>query len=575
MQKYGDPLQLKYFDFEDLINSSRVDFIGRQWLYNEVENIFEDQNKRGVLITGNPGSGKSAFLFHLICTKQSSPFIHNRILGYHFCMHSDKGTQNGAKFVRNLANMIARRLTKYREIIERDSFVHRVLHYDCSQDPEWCFEQGILIPLKKLSSRKPRETWFLVIDALDECSTDKAEVLSMLKSKMRQFPLWLKLIMTSRNVSSITSSLDGVQIVELRSDDERNLEDIDTYLSLKVFSLKASIFQKIKTVFSITDNISPTQKIVARLAEKAQGNFLFIKVALESWMLSTDSVSWETFPKSLDSTFQLYFERKYGSQESFQSLRQILEILVATYTPISANEIYLMLKFDRPSLDFEYDLIPKLDEVSLFLWHGLENGLVRIYHSSLSEWLTSDANKGKFYYVKKRNGHKRLANFYLQAAQNCEKPLMPEQVFYLASHIVGGGSGEAQFLSVPSTCVNSSDPETKTTALHMISSTTHSNVTKLLTKHFSNVDCLDSSGRTPVFQAAINGNLDNLIVLFQRGANLNHTVKYAGIESASDSIDSVVECKRKLCEYSLLHASCTLTLTLTLTLLHARGRCAL
>ena len=554
---YSDQWKLKYFDFSDFINSTRAEFTGRQWLYQEMERVLEHTSKRGVLITGNPGSGKSAFLSHLLCSRTSSPLIHNRILGYHFCMHFDKGTQSGAKFAGNLANMIAWRISEYRQVILTDSFVQRVLYKDCPQDPEWCFEQGILTPLKKLE-QQPMKPWYVVIDALDECANDKAEILNMLKSKLPRLPKWLKLIVSSRNVSSITARLDGLQRVELRSDDERNRDDIDTYLSLKVFSLKEPIVNRIKEALKIMDNESPTQKIVSILADKSQGNFQFVKVVLDLWLASGESVTWDTFPKTLDNSYQLYFERKYGTLESFQSLRQIFEVLVATYKPLTLHEMHSLLSLDNPTLDLDYEFMPKLDQVSLFLWHGSGDGLIRIYHTSLSEWLTSEANKGQFYYIKKQNGHKRLARYYLKKAVKNDSPLKPDEAFHLACHVVKGGLDESmvqQFLSLSSSHINTTDPVTRTTALHHSSSSLDADVTKLLVHHFSNIDCLDNDKRTPSFIAATSGRLSNLEILFERGANLNHTSAYLDFEIVSHSQDPVSECKRKLCGYSLLHTA--------------------
>ncbi len=556
---YSDQLELKYFDFSDFINSSRAEFIGRQWLYQEMESVLEHTNKRGVLITGNPGSGKSAFLSHLLCSRTSSPLIHNRILGYHFCMHFDKGTQSAAKFAGNLANMIAWRIGEYRQVILTDSFVRRVLYKDCPQDPEWCFEQGVLTPLKKLQ-QQPTEPWYVVLDALDECASDKAEILNMLKSKLPRLPKWLKLIVSSRNVSSITVSLDGLQRVELRSDDERNRDDIDTYLSLTVFSLKEYIVHRIKTALKITDNETPTQKIVSILAEKSQGNFQFVKIVLDLWLASAESVIWETFPKTLDSSYQLYFERRYGTRESFQSLRKIFEVLVAAYTPLTLHKMHSLLSLDDTTLDLEYEFMPKLDEVSLFLWHGSGDGLIRMYHSSLSEWLTRESNKGKLYYIKKQNGHNRLAKYYLKNVVESNSPLKPEEAFHLASHVVEGGLDESivqKFLSLPSSHINTTDPVTRETALHHSSSSLNADVTRLLVHHFSNIDSLDNDHRTPSFIAATSGHLNSLKVLFERGANLNHTSAFLNVEIVTHSQDQdpVIECKRKLCGYSLLHTA--------------------
>ena len=554
---YSDQWELKYFDFGDFINSSNTEFIGRQWLYQEMERVLEQTSKRGILITGNPGSGKSAFLSHLLCSRTSSPLIHDRILGYHFCMHFDRGTQSGAKFVRNLANMIAWRIPEYGQVISTDVFVSKVLYKDCAQDPEWCFEQGILTPLKKLQQSR-MEPWYVVIDALDECANEKAEILNILKSKLLRFPKWFKLIVSSRNVSTITSSLDDLQRVELRSDDERNREDIDTYLSLKVFSMKESIIHRIKTALKIKTNEAPTQKIVAVLTEKSQGNFQFVKVVLDLWLASAQSFTWDTIPRTLDSSYQLYFERKYNAPESFQSLRQIFEVLVASYTPLNIHEMHSLLRLDNPTLDLEYEFMPKLDQVSFFLWHGSGDGRIQIYHASLSEWLTSEGNKGKFYFIKKQNGHNRLARYYLNNAFESNLPLKPDEAFHLASHIVEGGSDEFMvqaFMSLPSNQINTPDSVTRATALHYSSSSLIADVTKLLVHHFSDVDSLDNDQRTPSFIAATSGHLNNLKIFFQRGANLNHTSSFLDDETASHSQDPITECKRKLCEYSLLHTA--------------------
>ena len=554
---YGDPWKLKYFDFTDFVNSSSTEFIGRHWLFHEMERALEHTSKRGVLITGNPGSGKSAFLSHLLCSKTSSPLIHNKILGYHFCMHFDKKTQDGAAFVRNLANMIAWKISKYRESILTNPFVRRVLFEDCPQDPEWCFEQSVVSPLKQLHL-KPSAPWFIVIDALDECSNEKAEIVNIIKFKSHRLPKWLKLIVSSRNVNNVVAGLDGLQTVELRLDDKRNLEDIDTYLTLKVFSLKESIIETIKTSLTIMDNDTPTQKIVSSLAEKGHGNFLYVKVVLDLWLASAENIKWESFPKTLDSTYQLYFERKYGNPESFQSLREIFEVLVAAYTPLTVLEMHSLFRLDKPTLDLEYEFMPKLDQVSLFLCHGSGDDLIRIHHASLSEWLTSENNKGKIYYVKKQNGHRRLAKYYLKNAEESHSPLKPEESFHLASHIVEGGLDNflvQRFLSLPSEHINTTDSVTQATALHYSARSCTTNVTNLLVQHFSDVDCPDNNQRTPSFIAATMGQVGILMVLFERGANLHLTAANLDIESASHSHDPVTECKRKKCGYSLLHTA--------------------
>ena len=554
MQEYDDPWNLKVFDFTDFIVSSREEFTGRRWLYEEMEQALEHNDKRGVLLTGNPGSGKSAFLSHLLCSRTSSP-VHNRILAHHFCMHFDKKTQDGVSFVQNLANMIATNMSEYRQSVLADSFVSRVLYKDCFQDPEWCFEYAILRPLKKIRP-PPRDSWYVLVDALDECLNEKGDIVNILRSKARLMPKWLKLIVSSRNESTIVAGLKGLQRMELRSDSKENLEDVVTYLTLKVFSLKESVVERFKTSLFIRDNDAPNQIMVSNLAKKGEGNFQFVKVVLDLWLASGGNINWETFPKTLETTYQLYFERKYPTPESFRPLREIFEVLVAAYTPLSIREMCSMFRVGNPTVDLEYDIMPKLSQVSLFLWYGLEGDRVRIHHASLAEWLTSDANKGKVFYVKKQNGHNRLAKYYLKEAE--KSILNPNEAFRLASHVVEGGLEKAlidQFLLLPSRNINSSDHVSQATALHLSAGSSNTNVTELLLRHFSNVDFLDTNRRTPSFIAAATGQVGNLMALSDRGANLHLTTAYLDAEIASHSKDPVEACKRKKCGFSLLHAA--------------------
>ena len=558
--EFDDPLELKEFSFADYVSAFSVNFTGRQWLFHDVEAMFESKSSlSGILIVGDPGSGKSAFVSHLICSKLSSPFIHDRIVGYHFCTHSDKSKQNGAKFVRNIANMIASKIPEYRDLIMSDGFLRRVLHKNCPHDPVGCFDQGIVTPLKRLRI-KPTRPWYIVIDALDEClvgkdSNQDESVVSLLKFKMKRFPKWLKLILTSRNVTSILKNLERIEILSLRSDDPRNLKDIDDFVTRKIYT-HPTIMGKIVVDLDFKDE-SPLDQAVNTLVNESQGNFQYIKIVLDHWSSSDKTLSRLDIPKSLASTYQIYFERNYPLREHFAPVRRIFEVLVAAYEPLTAQELYSVLRDSQTDLDFEYDFIPKLMDLSLFLWHGQANGHVRIYHLSLSEWLTSEDNKGGPFYVKKENGHKLLARYFVERAKKGKLGSTSEEIFHLATHIVEGGSEREAFLSLNSTLINRTDPDTNTTALHHSAANGNSEIATLLQNHFTVVDHADTYGRTPIFIAATTGHYDKVLTLFKRGADLNHRTRPLDAELAHHSRNPIKECKRRLCRYSLLHAAST------------------
>ena len=134
----------------------------------ELENIFEESpSTAGVLITGEPGSGKSALMSQLICSPFSSLLIHENTIGYHLCEYSEKGKRDGARFVRNLVDQIAIKLPKYSEHVENNERLRMELDTRCHKDPTSCFFTAIVGPLRKLEH--PNTLRFIIIDALDEC----------------------------------------------------------------------------------------------------------------------------------------------------------------------------------------------------------------------------------------------------------------------------------------------------------------------------------------------------------------------------------------------------------------------
>ncbi|KAL9988501.1 hypothetical protein ACROYT_G002955 [Oculina patagonica] len=247
------PFDSKEFNLTDYLTIARENFIGRRWLYEEIENAFDPARRvSGVLIVGDPGAGKSALSAQLVCSRTSSRTIHDHVLGYHLCKHADKNTQIAGKFVRNLAEMIARRLPEYGYIVSNSSYIQRSLNTDCVtiQDPVGCFEQAILLPLRSLTN-VPKEDWYVVIDALDECLTQSEtshSIVYLLNNKLPRFPSWLKLVMTSRNESSVVLTSDSITKLVIDPDDSRNIEDIELFLSTKFYQQDGPLLQRVKGI---------------------------------------------------------------------------------------------------------------------------------------------------------------------------------------------------------------------------------------------------------------------------------------------------------------------------------------
>ena len=505
------------------------DFVGRQWLYREVEDAFEEENITGVQIIASPGSGKSAFASQLICSRTSSSFFDTRILGYHFCKYSDKHTQMAGKFVRNLAEMIGRRLPEYGDIVNNNTYIQLSLTEDCIhyQDPVGCFEVAVLSPLRNLKN-KPREIyWFVVVDALDECLTQVEtghSIVYLLNNKIHRFPPWLKVVMTSRNESDVSLHSSKVKKITIDPEDSRNLKDLEIYVTERL-SQERSLLHRVKSWFG-DDSVKLITKLAAEVLSKSQGNFLFVKELLDYWELSRPDLR-DAFvpPKTLGDLYQSYFERLYPRKGNFKYARHILELLVATFEPLRQKQVFELLRLRENNLDEEYSFKNRLKELGHFLKYGKDN-TVTLYHLSLTEWLTSERNEK--YFVSKRKGHETFCDFYLNLIREGRKSKLSKYILKLAQHIALGGRKEAyvqEFLSLPSQIVNSSDPQSKGTLLHLAATMDNRDALELLLTHFTCIDCVDNRGITPAFLAAEHGLVDNVALLIGKGAKVNRKTK--------------------------------------------------
>ena len=522
------PFETKEFNMSEYLEADRAeDFVGRQWLFREVEDALEEENIVGVQVIGSPGSGKSALASQLICSRTSSSFIHGRILGYHVCKYSDKNTQMAGKFVRNLAEMIGRRLPEYGYIVDNNTYIQRSLTEDCihHQDPVGCFELAVLSPLRNLKN-KPRKNWFVVVDALDECLTQGEtgdSIVFLLNNKIHRFPPWLKVVMTSRNESYASLHSSKVKKITIDPDDSRNLKDLEIFVTKRLFQ-EGPLLQRI-TWWLGDDSVKSIAKLATQVLSTSQGNFLFVTELLKDWENSRQEFrNAYVLPKTLCDLYHSYFERLYLRKGSFRPVRHILELLVSAFEPLTQNQMFDLLKVRENSLD-EYDFKDRVRELGHFLKIGKDNTLT-LYHLSLTEWLTSEENQK--YFVSEKKGHETFCEYYFGVIGDRTKNRTKNYTLALAQHIVLGGSKEAhvqEFLSLPSQTINSSDPQNNRTLLHSAATIDNRDALELLFRHFSCVDCVDNRGITPAFLAAERGFVDNLAFLVKKGAKINHKTK--------------------------------------------------
>ena len=522
----GDvPFDTKEFNFTNHLNGARESFTGRLWLYHEMESLLinsEGNNVGGVVVVGEPGAGKSALSAQLICSRLSNPYIHKRIIGYHLCKYSDKASQEPGRFVRNLVDLIARRIPEYGMLIHNSSFIPRILQRSCLRDPYDCFEQAVAIPLRQLQNEF--QYYFIIIDALDECSSDDGgtSIVQFIKDNYNMLPIWLRLVLTSRNDSTVLKHFSSFPKLHLSSTDGRNLQDIELFIATKLFE-DAPLLEKLKIVLR-RSKIDEVSYLTSKLLSQSQGNFHFAKEMLHFWKSDLRSVDLDKLPNTIGEQYESYLRRAYGSREKFKPALAILEILVAAFEPMHIMRLFDVLKI-RETIDYEYDFVYTLKGLSHFITYG-EDNTITLYHQSFKEWLTSNENLGNPYYVSRSRGHRRLADYYLSVVKKNQNSSM--DIYRLVQHVCSDESENRNlddFRSIDSSYINATIDINNRTLLHLAASKSDEKVLHLLRPAFEDIDCEDSYGFTPAFVAAMNGLVKNVNFLISEGANVEHRTK--------------------------------------------------
>ena len=552
------PFDSKEFNFTSYLSNARERFTGRRWLYNELEtNLMKQDTDRGVLVIGEPGAGKSALTAQLICSRSSNPFIHKRIIGYHLCKHADKATQDPGRFVRNLVDLMARRVPEYGMLVSNSLLILSVLK-SCSGDPLECFEQAVMAPLLQLKGEP--QTYFIVIDALDECSSDSGgtSVVQFIRETSSKLPKWIRLVMTSRNDSNVLKHFSHFPKVYLSSTDARNLQDIEVFITAKLFE-DAPILERLKVMlgFSSGEEIS---FLTSRLLSQSQGNFLYVKEMFHFWKDDRNNeVDYGHIPKTIGGIYERYLKRIYGSREKFKPALAILEIMVAAFEPMPVDDLYRVLR-TQENIDYEYEFVYALKDLSHFIRYGADN-TITIFHLSFTEWLTSNENLGNPFYVSLKRGHRRLAEYYLSVVKTTQNSAM--DIYRLAQHVTFG-EGDDNFLeefgNIKASYINTSIDVENRTLLHLAAANSNKKILELLVPAFDSVDCEDNYGFTPGFVAAKSGLKENVEFLVSKGAKIEHRTKpppsfYSLLNSSVVSTDPIERAKTTLWNSTMLHAA--------------------
>ena len=410
------------WDFSDLSITLRKRFTGRAWLFKRIESWRKENSSTGLLIVGDPGSGKSA-----IAAELSSRMP---VVAHHFCSADTHATLNPGVFVRSIVGMLASGLEGYPSMLTAEELQPWLAKID--EDPGGAFEQLILAPLAALPP--PDEVRLIVIDALDEALlAGQQTIVDLIRIRAKRLPPWLRIVATARKDPALLAGLKTFELIEL---DKHNVADVRAYLEDRIQG-------------------ADRETTIESLTHSSGGNFLFVTTfldAVEKKRLTFEDLQpvarrVSVVPPELAMLYGIYFSRifpiesyrppergvagHYAAQPSIATEReplfpaQLLEILLAAREPLSREQMASVL--NRTPTDPE--LLALIRTLAPFLPH--RGGRYAPFHRSISDWLTGwddelDQPLAGTFSLDPKKGHRALAKSTWEAS--------PYALAHLATH---------------------------------------------------------------------------------------------------------------------------------------------
>ncbi|MGV9263843.1 AAA family ATPase [Kitasatospora sp. NPDC003701] len=383
-------------DFSGYAEQKRRDFTGRRWLFDAVQSWRSTTDERALLITGAPGTGKSAFLAELVHRSAS-----DGLLAHYFCAAEDRTTLEPAAFVGHLVAELSHGLPEFARLAAAPGTGALLRREEIERDPGHALDQGVIAVLRQLPapSRGSLRHAVIVVDGLDEsrAGRDRRDTVSaLLASRIERFPPWVRFVLAARPTPSILTTLGGARVLPIAAEQPQNLLDVSDLIDRH---LAAPAWRERLDAAGVSRSDA-----LERIAAAAEGNFLYATMALQAIDLGRCSLAdLGALPPGLAGIYELFLARHFPTGAGYAAIRPLLEAVAAAREPLPGGVVAAVCGLERA-----YELPAALTALATLMPE--RNGRYSFFHHSLEEWLT---DPGHPYRVDLPSGHRRLSAGFL------------------------------------------------------------------------------------------------------------------------------------------------------------------
>ncbi|KAM5357116.1 hypothetical protein ACJZ2D_016601 [Fusarium nematophilum] len=351
-----------------------------RWILDhaDFQRFRDDPQSRLLWIKGDPGKGKTMLLCGIIDELEKGP---NSLLSYFFCQATEAQLSNAASVLRGLIYLL---ILQQPSLISHVRSKHDVTGEKLFQGINvWVSLVEILTGMLKDPTLKDA---VLIVDALDECTTDRSQLLDFIIQSSSTSSSRVKWIVSSRNWQDIEEKLDDTkQKVRLHLELNKNSisKAVDTYIRYKVNRL-AGLKNYDKETRDAVEN---------HLTSNADGTFLWVALVCQE-LADTKVVrkrhtlsKLNLFPPGLDPLYKRMMEQISDSSDA-EICKKILAIASVVYRPITLEELKVLVE----SLEEDdYNDLPQIIKAcGSFL--TLREGIIYFVHQSAKDFLLNKAS---------------------------------------------------------------------------------------------------------------------------------------------------------------------------------------
>lgn len=404
-------------DFEIVLQNvvKPDEFQGRDWLFEHIADWrATDEDARLLLLTADPGTGKSAIAAHFSRKNRCGP-----VLAAHFCGWQASATLEPQHLVRNLVYVLAQGVAEYRDALNqaRRQAELEVMPTDGRGDlPLDDLLRVALAPLREMPDPlgPGQSPAWLVVDALDEAveyaqARGTSSILDLLIAELPLVPPWLRVLATSR-AGEVPSRLnkvvhEGRELVKhVHLSKEDSARDLKSYIDRRLAARA----------------IGMTDADKGFLIAQSESNFLYVKLVLDALVARSYAISAiRGLPPGLDGFYSLDFRRLYDpkkpdSMKRFtERARPLLGIFAVAQDDLTPKALSAATGLSSD------DVHGELRRLSAYV--TAHKGAYSIFHKSLSDWLC-DRESAQDHFVDEDRGHAALAGLCWTRFQDLPKP---------------------------------------------------------------------------------------------------------------------------------------------------------